>query len=144
MDHWNGEKFGIRKEVINLEVGDVAFFQGLTFHRVIKTNKCELDTCRRVTVRYVDGEVTKWRDDIPQSKWPFIQHMSTPGHSVINDLPRVLDRRKDGSIDWSLCASDQPMIPSLKYWMPFIWRVARNGFNPGSIIFQCNNQDSYA
>eukprot|EP01084_Bolivina_argentea_P284927 488464_1 len=136
--------FGIEKEIINLNVGDVALFQGLTFHRVIKTNKCKLDTCRRVTIRYVDGQVTKWRDDVPKSKWPFIQQMSRPGQLVVNDLPRVYDKRKNGSVDWGICGNGKPLIPPLKYWMQFIWHILKNGFNPGSIIFQCHNQKSYA
>ena len=109
-----------------------------------QTNECELDSCRRVTVRYVDGESTKWRDDIPKSKWPFIQQMANPGQSVIDDLPRIYDKRENGFIDWSLCSKEEPLIPSLQYWMGFIWHVVRNGFNPGSIIFQCHNQASYA
>jgi hypothetical protein len=53
---------------IELMPGDVAFFQGLTFHRVRKTKGCRLDSCRRITVRYVDGEVTRWRKDISTLK----------------------------------------------------------------------------
>ena len=120
---------------IELKPGDVVFFQGLTFHRVKKTKGCRLDTCRRITVRYVDGEVTRWRDDIMPSIWPIIKLKSEPGLLVNRTMPIVYDKNKPVNLN----GFDRkgPMVPSISDWFGFIWHVTWNGFNPSDIIFQC-------
>lgn len=123
---------------ISMKPGDVAFFQGLTFHRVRKNvHKCYLDTCRRVTIRYIDGEVTRWRDDIPPSKWPIISSVIKPG-SPITTLPRVVDNRVDGSIEYGQTSTPGPYLPPVWYWMDFIRNIIFNGLSPNDIINQCD------
>lgn len=153
-----------KSQNVELHIGDVALFQGLTFHRVLKNiSKCELNTCRRITIRYVDGMNTKWRTDVPDSMWPFIQELGNPGKYVIDDLAIVYDTRvSDVEIaaesgaerndyksnseikhKWNRLGNNDAIVPQLKYWFTFLWHVLTNGFKPSSIIFQCPNQQSY-
>ena len=120
---------------IELKPGDVALFQGLTFHRVRKTRGCRLDTCRRVTVRYVDGEVTRWRNDIEPSKWPIIKMLQEPGELVNKSMPIVYDRNKP--LNHNGFDVQGSILPSISDWFGFAWHVINNGLNPGDIIFQC-------
>ena len=120
---------------IELKPGDVALFQGLTFHRVRKTKGCRLDTCRRITVRYVDGEVTRWRNDIEASKWPIIRMLQEPGELVNKSMPIVYDRRKP--VNYNGFDIQGTILPSLNDWFGFAWHVIKNGLNPSDIIFQC-------
>ena len=120
---------------IELMPGDVALFQGLTFHRVRKTKGCRLDTCRRITVRYVDGEVTRWRKDIPPSKWPIIKMVAEHGELVNRTMPIVYDRKNP--VNYNGFDTQGEILPSVKDWFTFAWHVIRNGLNPSDIIFQC-------
>ena len=120
---------------IELMPGDVAFFQGLTFHRVKKTKGCNLDTCRRVTVRYVDGEVTRWRDDIPPSNWPIIKMKQESGELVNQTMPIVYD--KNNPVNYNGFSIKGPIMPKMGDCLWFALHVIKNGFNPSDIIFQC-------
>ena len=120
---------------IELKPGDVALFQGLTFHRVRKTKGCRLDTCRRITVRYVDGEVTRWRSDIEPSKWPIIKMLQEPGELVNKTMPIVYDR--NNPVNHNGFDIQGSILPTIGDWFGFAYHVIRNGFNPGDIIFQC-------
>ena len=127
------EKYNTHR--IELKPGDVVFFQGLAFHRVRKTRGCKLDTCRRITVRYVDGEVTRWRNDIPPSIWPTIKMFSDPGKSVNATVPIVYDKKNP--VNYNGFDQEGAMVPSLFYWFGFLWHAIRNGIKPSDIIFQC-------
>ena len=97
---------------------------------------CRLDTCRRITVRYVDGEVTRWRNDIPPSIWPIIKMIAEPGELVNKSMAIVYDKNKP--LNYNIFDSKEgPIVPSISDWFGFAWHVIQNGLNPGDIIFQC-------
>ena len=50
-----------------LHPGDAVFFSGMTYHRPMPycAQGCNRTNSRRITLRYVDGERTKFRSDVP-------------------------------------------------------------------------------
>ena len=127
---------------INLKPGDVALFQGLTFHQVRKSAKCKLDTCRRITIRYVDGATTRWRDDIDQrSVWPIVQRIGgIPGEIAAARLAAVYDA-SEPDIDAGPVLSPlegRPLLPAFSDWLPILRQmVFGGGIQAHHIINQC-------
>ena len=127
-----------RRLAVAISVCQVAIFQGLTFHQVRKSADCELDTCRRITIRYVDGKVTRWRTDVPQSRWPVITQTRIAGAlttdtgmaSVYRGLGKEPDLR-------SLRDSDRSHAPNVRQWLKFAMYALLNGLSPKDIIFRC-------
>ena len=126
---------GYDKERIILKPGDVALFQGLTFHNAVKTCGCNIDTCRRITLRYVDGEVTRWRDDIPSMKWPPIRMMAEPGELVNRKMPVVYDI--NNAVNYNMFDKDGPILPGMNEWFGYVWHVIQNGFQYSDMVFLC-------
>ena len=70
-------------ELPKLNPGDAVFFNGFTYHRPIPYCRggCTKSNSRRMTLRYIDGERTKFRADVPTQatyhqvrwcpSWPF-------------------------------------------------------------------------
>ena len=73
----------------HIKRGNVVFLRGLAFHIVIKSGACKYGACRRVTIRYLDGDITKWRQDGKPSVWPFISQFAHSGKLVSTTLPSV-------------------------------------------------------
>ena len=87
-------------------------------------------------MRYVDGEVTRWRNDIPPSIWPIIKMIAEPGELVNKTMAVVYDKNKASNYN-IFDAKEGPIVPSISDWFGFAWHVIQNGLNPGDIIFQC-------
>ena len=77
----NGEMDGHMKR-LHVHPGDIVLFQGLVFHRVIKSSKCKYGECRRITIRYLNADITTWRNDVGPSVWPFISQLAQPGKLI--------------------------------------------------------------
>jgi len=129
---------------INLEPGDVALFQGLTFHQVRKTANCKLETCRRITVRYLNGDVTRWRDDVEhESVWPIVRRLgASPGELAAARLPIVHNTQdpEGGSTFGPVmsAAKDLPVLPGFSHWIPMLGRLLLGeGVQPEHIINVC-------
>ena len=134
----NNEEF--EKHRIDVKPGDVAFLQGLTFHEVTRSCGCTLLTCRRITLRYVDAAVTRWRDDIPPLEFPFVRMLADRGNLVNKSLPLVYDR--NNPINYNGFDSDGPILPSMFEWMLYTWHVIKNGFHESEntvydMLFRC-------
>lgn len=114
---------------ITLLPGDVLLFQGLTFHRVVKTINCKLGSCRRITVRYLNGENTKWRSDIPSSWWPFIYNFQKPDKLIAQDLPVVVGIKNMNS-KWY---TEEKVIPSNFYWIQFFYKMLKTYIGNGDM-----------
>lgn len=130
---------------VHMNPGDVLFFQGLTYHAVSKHRECEIDTCRRVTIRYVDGEVTSWRDDLQvNSVWPFIS-WATRWHRKLGEQmettlpgPYMLDRRMGSDVKLGLLRYGGSLIPPIHHWLRFAFRIFMSGGMKGDhIVSQC-------
>lgn len=120
-----------RPHQVRLNAGDVALFQGLTFHRVIKSSNCTLETCRRVTIRYVNGEKTRWRTDVAGSIWPYISEIQRPGELIKNDMPVVSARKGLVSAPIpSFFSATDIIIPSRLYWVYFFSHILASKLSP--------------
>ena len=101
--------------VRNPQPGDVVFWQGLTMHRVHVDPTAALT--RRLTIRYLDAQVTRWRTDVPTSRWPVIRNTAVPGALVGSSIP----------------LSEYSYGP----WLPFLWHMLWNGWNASDLIHVC-------
>ena len=127
-------------ERVVLEPGDVALFQGLTMHRVTKRGeRCTLRTCRRATIRYVDGAVTRWRTDVPPSRWPFIERFRlAPGAAITEAGLASVWTGEDRPPQLRAFADPHAVVlPSTWLWLRFAWRALMRGISPSDVIFRC-------
>jgi len=122
---------------LTLNPGDVLFFQGFTFHRVMKSAKCGMRTCRRVTTRYVRGEDTSWRPDVLESMtWPYSSWIPKTDGLLVKDTKDLFDlsytKFKDD-------LSKPPMIPRIASWLKF-WFDCKlhGGVRPEQFVNLCN------
>lgn len=135
----------LRKKNVLMKPGDVLFFQGLTYHRVSKNRKCEIDSCRRITIRYVDADITSWREDLEKyPSWPFISYFTKggrySGRSVKDSgipAPYLLDRREGHATKLGWLKRSGVLVPPARYWFHFLWQILKKGLDSDAFIANC-------
>ena len=123
------------KQRIDVRPGDVVFFSGLTYHEAKRVCGCELLTCRRISLRYVDSEVTRWRNDIPPIEFPIVKMFENRGKLVNTTLPIVYDR--NNHVNYNGFDVDGPILPSINQWLRYAWHVIKNGYHQNHLLFRC-------
>ena len=124
------------KHRIHVRPGDVAFLHGLAFHEVTRSCGCDTLTCRRLTLRYIDAAVTRWRDDIPPLEFPIIRMYADRGKLVNESLPVIYDRNNPVHYH-AMKNQDGPILPSMFEWARYAWHVIKNGFHERDMLFRC-------
>ena len=121
------------KQRVDVRPGDVLFFSGLTFHGATRVCGCELLTCRRISLRYVDSEVTRWRNDVPPLEFPIVKMFADRGKLVNTTLPVVYDKNKH--VNYNRLDVDGPILPSINEWISFAWLIIENGYHEKHFLF---------
>merc|ERR1712113_1000534 len=104
-----------------------------------------MGTCRRVTIRYLDGKVSTWRDDLSvHSVWPYISYMTGTGNYNGNPIkdnvpgPYMLDRRPWDNEKFGIFNFGGSLIPPIQHWLRFMIRIwMKGGLEGDDVISQC-------
>jgi len=123
---------------VKLKRGQAVIFQGLTFHSVRYSPKCTINTCRRMTYRYFDGENTIWRTDIPVPTYPTLSSVFKPGEKAIENFPKLVDRRLGESPNWNAYGTQVPIPTNLVSNVKWMYERWQN--NKVGIINLCDHR----
>jgi len=126
---------------LTLNPGDVLFFQGFTFHRVLKSATCSARTCRRITTRYVRGEDTVWRKNVLESmKWPYHLEIPTTDGLLVKDTKGMLDLSSQRFTEDEI--NKPPIVPRGITWLKFLLNsILSGGIKPKHFVNLCKEDE---
>lgn len=113
---------------IDLDVGDILIFQGMLWHEVKYSKNCTIDTCRRISFRYFNGENSHFRTDVEPSAWPEISNF--PWGELISEILPVVAHEDLSKLSWGIFEENTKIHVGFFETIKFFWWSVWNEGTP--------------